>query len=575
LRYTAGVIGRIVLLSLLTACASAPVPDPEPPELSQAGAGDDLVTITVLGTNDIHGAVERLPALAGAVDIIREQRERTNGGVVLVDGGDMFQGTLESNLGEGDVVVEAMNIMGYAAAAVGNHEFDFGPVGEASVPKAPGDDPRGALKARAAQAKFKILTSNITTKTGKFVEWAGISQTTMVEVAGIKVGIIGISTRDTLTTTIAANVADLKMAPASLVVAGSAPDLRAKGASIVIVVAHAGGSCSEFSDPYDLSSCNLDGEVFQLAKNLPKGAVDVIVGGHTHAGVAHYVNGIAVVEGFAHALAFDRVDVTVNRETGTVANVRILPPHQLCESLDRNQPCEPRAYEGRRVVANDEVEDVVAKAVARAKPARERDLGVDIVGDLRRAYRDESALGNWIADLMLEARPAADVALTNGGGLRADLPSGRLNYGKLYRVTPFDNRFATVKVSGSEFKNIVAVNLSHNKGIFSLAGVRVKARCDRGSLAIEATRTDGRPIADDEQLSIVTSDFLATGGDRAFAELPRRAGLVSLENEPTIRDAIAEILIKKGGAVAASDTSVFDANKPRLDYEGSRPVSCK
>ena len=66
----------------------------------------------------------------------------------------MWQGTLESNLGEGAAVVDAYNAMGYTAAAVGNHEFDFGPAGPAAIPEQPGDDPRGALKLRIAEAQF-------------------------------------------------------------------------------------------------------------------------------------------------------------------------------------------------------------------------------------------------------------------------------------------------------------------------------------------------------------------------------------------------------------------------------------
>src|SRR5689334_15802414 len=104
------------------------------------------VTITIVGTNDLHGAIDRLPILAGYVANLRELRAADGGAVLLVDAGDMFQGTLESNLNEGAAVIEAYNALGYAAAAVGNHEFDFGPAGPAATIQAPDDDARGALK---------------------------------------------------------------------------------------------------------------------------------------------------------------------------------------------------------------------------------------------------------------------------------------------------------------------------------------------------------------------------------------------------------------------------------------------
>src|SRR5205814_1292694 len=81
--------------------------------------------------------------------------------VLLLDAGDMFQGTVESNLGEGAAVVDVMNRLGYTAAAIGNHDFDFGPTGGDATPQQRGDDPRGALRARAAEARFPFLMANV------------------------------------------------------------------------------------------------------------------------------------------------------------------------------------------------------------------------------------------------------------------------------------------------------------------------------------------------------------------------------------------------------------------------------
>src|ERR1700750_1419610 len=108
----------------LSAC-SHPGPKPHHDVTPQKKPG--AITLTILGTNDLHGALERLPVLAGFVANVRAARTADHGGVVLVDAGDMFQGTLESNLGEGADVVRAYNQIGYAASAVGNHEFDYGP----------------------------------------------------------------------------------------------------------------------------------------------------------------------------------------------------------------------------------------------------------------------------------------------------------------------------------------------------------------------------------------------------------------------------------------------------------------
>src|SRR5678815_334445 len=121
----------VVALMLLVAPSS---------QAADTGAPEGVphVTISIVGTNDLHGHIEALPRLGGYLANLRRERARTGGGVVLVDAGDMFQGTLESNLNEGAAVVRAYNALKYDAAAIGNHDFDFGPVGLATGPRAPG-----------------------------------------------------------------------------------------------------------------------------------------------------------------------------------------------------------------------------------------------------------------------------------------------------------------------------------------------------------------------------------------------------------------------------------------------------
>ena len=128
---------------------------------------DGTVTLSIIGTNDVHGGIVPrdgrggLAVLGGYAANLRAARARDGGAVLLIDAGDIFQGTLESNLSEGAEVVAAYNALGYAAATIGNHEFDFGPVGSAATPQQPSDDPRGALKQRAAEARFPFLAANL------------------------------------------------------------------------------------------------------------------------------------------------------------------------------------------------------------------------------------------------------------------------------------------------------------------------------------------------------------------------------------------------------------------------------
>jgi 2',3'-cyclic-nucleotide 2'-phosphodiesterase (5'-nucleotidase family) len=529
-------------------------------------------TLSVIGTNDLHGHIQALPAFGGYLANLRRARAADGGAVLLVDAGDMFQGTLESNIVEGASVVRGYAALGYAAAALGNHEFDFGPVGPAPSARGPGDDPRGALRARANEAPFPFLDANLVdVATGKPPEWANVVPDTTVDLNDTKIGIVGVLTTATPNTTLAANFAGLAVAPLASTIASAAADLRAHGATIVVAAAHAGGGCRAFDVPDDLSSCESDSEIFSVARALPPGAVDAIVAGHTHDGIAARVAGIPIVESFANGRDFGRVDLTVDRASGRVRAAHIFPPQRICAPAR----CAQETYEGAEVVPDPTVAAAIAPGLAAARKRREEKLGPTIGAGLARALKAESALGNWVADLMRLAEPGADVALTNGGGVRADLPPGPLTYGHLFEALPFDNRFALISITGAELADVVARNLGRDNGIVSVSGVLAEARCENGALAVSLFRAGRKhlPIADDARMTLATSDFLATGGDGLYSdELRRRA---KLDDGPPIRDAIAALIRARPASVPNDPRAVFDPAHPRLAYPSPRPVRCR
>jgi 2',3'-cyclic-nucleotide 2'-phosphodiesterase (5'-nucleotidase family) len=529
------------------------------------------VTISLVGTNDLHGRIEALPPFGGYLTNLRRARARDGGAVLLVDAGDMFQGTLPSNLTEGAAVVRAYNALGYAAAALGNHEFDFGPVGPAVMAQKPGEDPRGALRARAAEASFPFLDANLAdAATGAPPAWKNVVPDVLLDVAGIKLGIVGVATASTPRTTLAANFAGLAIKPLAPAIAAAAADLHRRGATVVIAAAHAGGVCKRFDAPEHFDSCEPDGEIFQVARDLTAsgGVVDAIVAGHTHEGVAHRVSGIPIVEAFANGRDFSRIDLTVDRATGRAIDARIFPPQRICAP----ERCAGETYEGAPVVPDAAIEAAIAPALDAAHAQREQKLGVAVAAPIKRAQKVESPLGNLFADLMRAARPGADVALTNGGGLRADLPAGPLTYGQLFEAAPFDNRFATIPVSGAELADAVARNLGRDNGIVSLSGLRAEARCKEGALTVTLFRSDGRPVGPKTRLTLVTSDFLATGGDGLFSEETKERA--RLDDGPPIRDAMADLLRARKTPLAPDDLALFDPAHPRVSYPGPRPVKC-
>ena len=536
---------------------------------SAHAAPPSQVIISVVGTSDLHGHIAALPWLAGYMENLRKARKETGGAVILLDAGDMFQGTLESNLAEGAPVVHAYNALGYSAAAIGNHEFDFGPVGPAPSPVDPEDDPRGALKARAVEAQFPFLAANVVDrKTRKPVAWPNFKPSTIIDAAGIKVGLVGAVTVWTPRSAFPANVAGLEFLPLAPTIAREARGLRARGAKVVIAVVHDGGACTDFTAPDKLDSCDAKSEIFAIARALPKGSVDAIVAGHTHQAVAQRVGAVPIIQSYCNGRAFGRVDLTVDRLSGKVVASHLDEPHDLCQA-GTAESCHPSDYEGSPVHASEEVARLNAPAFAAAKQKSDESLNVEVLRPLPHNRKQETALGNLLADLMRASRRPSDVAMINGGGMRAALPAGKLTYGRLYETFPFDNAFASLRLPAREFRRLLARSLSHAGSLVSLSGLRVTARCEKAGMEVALAWLDGSPVRDDEVLTIITTDFLATGGDGFFA-----GANFDYEIGPPIRDIMAEALRQRGGALDASDLSLFDPAHPRFALPGSVPIQC-
>ena len=523
--------------------------------LSQGGCGTDVpktgrqdgdrsITLSVIGTNDVHGAiVERngaggLALFGGYVANLRSARAQEGGAVLLIDAGDMWQGTLESNIAEGAPVVAAYNALRYDAVAIGNHEFDFGPVGPAAVAGFAAEDPRGALKARAKEANFPFLAANLIEEaTNAPVSWPNVKPSHRFDVAGIAVGVIGATSRNTPESTLAAHLQGLRVAELAETIQAEAEVLRAAGAQLIIVTAHAGGSCDRFDDPTDLGSCLADSEIFTVARALPKDLVDLIVGGHMHKGMAHEVNGIAIISSWSGGEFFGRVDFEVS--DGKLTGRRILPPHRICRFIDESSgACRAAAdaggdsqdnarenarviteavYEGKVVRPDTAIARVIAPAIAAAEELKSEKLGPYLETAFRRRPSPESPIGNMLTDILLASYPRADVAIHNTlGGIRADLPAGDLTYGSVYEMFPFDNRIVHLTLSGAELKAVLANQIEGPVRRGHISGISVDADCDAGELDITVRKNSGKVVLDHEQLLIVTNDFLVSGGDEVL-----------------------------------------------------------
>ncbi len=563
----------LALAVLASACKGTPTPAPDAPPPS-APAPAEPVRLTLVGTNDFHGWV--MPHRATLPDgqqveeggaalfasYVARLREDNPGGVLLLDGGDLFQGTLASNLVEGAIVVDVYNLLGYTAVAIGNHEFDYGPVGPGPVATRPDEDPLGALKARVAQAKFPFLSANVREQDGRHPAWLGNDGTTVVTVKGVKVGLLGLSTLQTPQTTHPVNVASLKFESLADAAKEAARSLREQGAEVVVAVAHAGGKCADLANPRDTSGCvKDDGEIYAVLDALPEGAVDAVVAGHTHQVMGHFFGDVPVIETTGMARSFGVVDLYVDPSTHRVLpeRTRIQAAIPVCGAVDATlKTCDPlklrdakdvrmvpATFLGQPVTPDARVEALVAPAEARVEEEQRRPVGVRSQARMPQVYEGESALGNLIADAMRE-EAHADVAVMNAGGIRADLPQGPLTFGKLYEILPFDNSLAVMDLGADELRRFLALAYGGRKGVFAVSGVEVTLGACPGPERLRGvTLPGGKPLDAKATYRVAVPDFLLRGGDGVgplTSTLPRER--ISLLQGKDLR----EVLVAHGRA---------------------------
>jgi len=426
--------------------------------------------VEIAAISDLHGRVAEMPVLAAHVAAIRAK-----GPSLVLDAGDGLQGTIEALASKGEAIVAGYGAMRLDAAAVGNHDFDEG---------------QAVLRARIAGASYPFLAANVQVQaTGKPLAWKNLRASRLFRPAGgPAVGVIGLSGEDTPWVTMPRNVTGLAFTSAARAARLEASRLRAAGAEIVVAVAHVGGRCGDLSDPDDLSSCDPGSDLFRLARALPPGTVDLVIGGHTHALVNHRVNGTALVQAGARADFLGWATLCAGEPA------RLHRPIRVARRTGDGPAVEPDA----RVAA------AIAPFLAMARAERERPVGVRLEAPLTRDRRAASPFGTAAAASVREALKS-DFGLMNAGALRVDLPAGDLTYGQLYEAIPFDDDLAVIRIGKADLEALLHLLSRGDKGFPQTSGLRL----DGG----EVRTCDGAPLDPARTYTLGTNEFLAAGGD--------------------------------------------------------------
>lgn len=493
-------------------------------------------TLTILHTNDFHSRIEpinKYDSTCGAQDdaagkcfggsarlvtAIRAARAAAPNSL-LVDGGDQFQGSLFYTYYKGQAAAEMMNVLGYDAMTVGNHEFDDGP-----------EVLRGFMDA----VGFPVLMANADISDEPAL--AGVLMpSTVIDVAGVPYGLIGLTPKDT--PDIASPGPRIRFIDPVPAVKAEVARLEAWGITRIIALSHSG-------------------YVTDLRVAASVDGLDVIVGGHSNTFLSNtsdraegpYPTWVrnpgggetAIVQAYAYGKYLGRLDVTFDA-TGKVTGAT----------------GEPILIDGQ-IVEDSTLKDRIAALAAPLDAVRSKIVGeatTPIGADRARCRAEECEIGNLVADAML-ARvkdQGIDIALQNGGGLRASIDAGPITMGEVLTVLPFQNLISTFFLSGAD----VLAALEHavgmveeGKGRFAqVAGLRYaydpKAPAGARVSDVEVFRDNAwQPLDPAVRYGIVANDFMRRGGD-GYAVLAGNA-VDAYDFGPDLADVVAEYLTQNG-----------------------------
>ncbi|KPA22078.1 Trifunctional nucleotide phosphoesterase protein YfkN precursor [Shimia sp. SK013] len=491
-----------------------------------AGMAAADYTLTILHTNDFHARFEPISKYdsgcsadsnaegkcfggsARLVSALADARARSNNSI-LVDGGDQFQGTLFYTYYKGKLAAEMMNKMGYDAMTVGNHEFDDGP-----------EVLRGFMDA----VNFPVLMSNADVS-GEAMLADTLAKSTVIERGGEKLGLIGLTPQDT--DELASPGPNITFSDPVGAVQGEVDKLTEMGVNKIIVLSHSGYGVDQ-----------------RVAANTT--GVDVIVGGHSNTYLSNtsdraegpyptMVGRTAIVSAYAYGKFLGELNVTFN-DAGEIVET-VGEPIIMDGSVSEDEATVARIAE-----AAAPLEEIRSKVVAETAEA--------IDGERGSCRAAECTMGNIIADAMLDRvkDQGVQIAIQNGGGIRASIDAGEVTMGEVLTVLPFQNTLSTFQVTGETIVSALENGVSQYEdgaGRFpQVAGMTFAFDVSRpvGS-RISDVMVGGAAIELGTLYGVVSNNYVRNGGDgyKMFRDAQN-----AYDYGPDLADVTAEFMAANG-----------------------------
>lgn len=512
---------RGVALALLAAFALTTQP-------AQAYEKDKTYKITILHTNDHHGHFWRseygeygLAAQKTLVDSIRKEVAQVGGSVLLLSGGDINTGVPESDLQDAEPDFRGMNLIGYDAMAVGNHEFD---------------NPLTVLRQQEKWAKFPFLSANIYQKsTGErlFKPWAIFTR------QDIKIAVIGLTTDDTAKIGNPEYFTDIEFRKPAEEAKVVIQELNInEKPDVIIATTHMG-----HYDNGDHGS-NAPGDV-EMARSLPAGSLAMIVGGHSQDPVCmtsenkkqvNYVpgtpcapdkqNGIWIVQAHEWGKYVGRADFEFRNGEMKMVNYQLIPVN-LKKKVTWDNGKSERVLYTPEIAENPQMLSLLTPFQNKGKAQLEVKIGSVnglLEGDRSKVRFVQTNMGRVILAAQI-ARTGADFGVMSGGGIRDSIEAGDITYKSVLKVQPFGNIVVYADMSGKEVIDYLTAvaQMKPDSGAYpQFANVSFVAK--EGKLT--DLKIKGEPVDPAKTYRMATLSFNATGGD-GYPRIDNKPGYVN------------------------------------------------
>ncbi|HHW9048278.1 bifunctional UDP-sugar hydrolase/5'-nucleotidase UshA [Salmonella enterica] len=512
---------RGAALALLAAFALTTQP-------AQAYEKDKTYKITILHTNDHHGHFWRseygeygLAAQKTLVDSIRKEVAQEGGSVLLLSGGDINTGVPESDLQDAEPDFRGMNLIGYDAMAVGNHEFD---------------NPLTVLRQQEKWAKFPFLSANIYQKsTGErlFKPWAIFTR------QDIKIAVIGLTTDDTAKIGNPEYFTDIEFRKPAEEAKVVIQELNMnEKPDVIIATTHMG-----HYDNGDHGS-NAPGDV-EMARSLPAGSLAMIVGGHSQDPVCmasenkkqvNYVpgtpcapdkqNGIWIVQAHEWGKYVGRADFEFRNGEMKMVNYQLIPVN-LKKKVTWDNGKSERVLYTPEIAENPQMLSLLTPFQNKGKAQLEVKIGSVnglLEGDRSKVRFVQTNMGRVILAAQI-ARTGADFGVMSGGGIRDSIEAGDITYKSVLKVQPFGNIVVYADMSGKEVVDYLTAvaQMKPDSGAYpQFANVSFVAK--EGKLT--DLKIKGEPVDPAKTYRMATLSFNATGGD-GYPRIDNKPGYVN------------------------------------------------